>query len=124
MAEVRLSGPLFDARARRVTRAMADEIEQEIADRGVNEVRMIVQRSAVERTGNYERHVHTERAGAGTEVTDGGIVYGPWLEGTSRRNFTTRFRGFAAMRRTAQSLQRRAESIATPVVRRRIGGLQ
>lgn len=119
-----MSGPLFDGRAARVTHAMAEEIGDDVADQGVNDVRQIVAGSARRRTGNYERHVRTDRSAGDRTVTDGRIVYGPWLEGISRRNQSTRFKGFMAFRRTAQALQAKAVRIAEPVVRRRIGGLQ
>lgn len=124
MAEVNISGPLFDGRARRVTHAMAEDIGDEIAQEGVDGVRDIVSGSARHHTGNYNRHVQTDRSAGDRTVTDSGIVYGPWLEGISRRNASTRFKGFAAFRRTGQRLQQRAVAIAEPVVARRIGGLR
>lgn len=124
MAEVVLRGPLFDARAKRVTNAMLDDAAQAIAERAQNDVRETIRSKAVRRTGNYERHVQIDRAGNDRQVNDGGIVYGPWLEGVSRRNYSTRFRGFSQFRRATQRLAGRTGEIAEPVIRRRIGGLQ
>lgn len=124
MAEVNLSGPLFDGRAARVTHRMTEEIGDEIADEGVDGVRQIIDLSARHKTGNYNRHVQRDRSVGDRTVTDSAIVYGPWLEGVSQRNASTRFKGFAAFRRTAQWLQQRAVRIAEPVVRRHIGGLR
>lgn len=124
MAEVVLSGPLFDARAARVTNAMLDDAAQAIAERAQNDVRETVQSRAVRRTGRYERNVQINRQGNDRQVNDSGIVYGPWLEGVSRRNYSTRFRGFSQFRRATQQLAGRTGEIAEPVIRRRIGGLQ
>lgn len=124
MTEVRVSGPLFDGRAGRITAAMCDDIEEDIADQGVNDVRQIIRQSAERRTGNYERHVQSDRARGDRVVNDSGIVYGPWLEGVSRRNASTRFKGFTAFRRTAQRLQARAVEIAQPAVRRGVERLR
>jgi len=124
MGEVKLSGPLFDGRAKRVTAQMADEAGEAIADQGVNDVRQIVALAAHHRTGNYESHVVTDRAGADRVVNDSGIIYGPWLEGVASRNTRSRFKGFAAFRRTAQRLQDRAVVIAEPAVRKRMGQLR
>lgn len=121
--EVNLSGPLFDGRATRVTHRMAEDIGDALADAGVDGVRQVIDMSARHRTGNYNRHVQTDRAMGDRVVNDSGIVYGPWLEGTSRRNVSTRFRGYSAFRRTAQRLQARSVSIAEPIVRRRVGEL-
>lgn len=45
------------------------------------------------------------------EQTGTGAVYGPWLEGVSPRNFTTRFRGYNSFRRTSQWLERQAKKV-------------
>lgn len=124
MADVELSGPIFDARAQRVVDAMLDDAAQAVAERAQNDVRETIQSKAVRRTGNYERHVQIDRAGNDRQVNDGGIVYGPWLEGVSRRNHSTRFRGYAQFRRATQQLAGRTGEIAEPAVRRHLGGLQ
>lgn len=119
-----MKGPLFDGRAERVTNAMLDDAAQAIAERAASDVKSTVAHSARLRSGNYERHVQIDRQGNDRQVNDSGIVYGPWLEGVSRRNNSTRFRGFAAMRRATQRLAGRTAEIAAPVIRRRIGELQ
>lgn len=52
-------------------------------------------------------------------VTDQGVIYGPWLEGTSDRNRTTRFKGYFHFRQTTQEMStRRIYTLVTdPVVR-------
>jgi hypothetical protein len=50
-------------------------------------------------------------------VTDGGVIYGPWLEGTGSRNKTTRFKGYWSFRTAAQSLRTSIPVIVDPVVR-------
>lgn len=67
-------------------------------------------------TGNYRRNVHSVVTDLHGLITDGGVVYGPWLEGTSNRNMTTRFKGYASFRRTAQWI----ESLAPAVLKRNI----
>lgn len=67
-------------------------------------------------TGNYRRNVHSIVTDLHGLITDGGVVYGPWLEGTSNRNMTTRFKGYASFRRTAQWI----ESLAPAVLKRNI----
>jgi hypothetical protein len=39
-------------------------------------------------------------------INDGGIVYGPWLEGASKRNSSTRFKGYHQFRRTRTRLRK------------------
>ena len=51
-------------------------------------------------------------------ITDGGEVYGPWLEGTSSRNQSTRFKGYGTFRKTAQYIQKNLRKIiAVPIAR-------
>lgn len=116
-----MHGPLFDGTADRVLAAYCDDVERAIADEGVNMVRQTIAAHARHRTGNYEAHVHTDRAAGDQVVNDGGIVYGPWLEGTSHRNTTTRFKGYHAFRLTGQRLSERAVGIAERELPRYLG---
>jgi hypothetical protein len=71
-------------------------------------------------TGHYRRNVSgsvSTRSLKGT-ITDGGVIYGPWLEGTSSRNRTSRFPGYASFRRTSQWLQERVGKEAKGFVHR------
>jgi hypothetical protein len=47
---------------------------------------------------------------------DRGVIYGPWLEGTSSRNRTTKFKGYTSKRQTEQELQRKVPVIVQPYV--------
>lgn len=118
--DVTTKGPVFSGQAPRVMRAAADEAEQLIAEEGVQLVRRVVQSRARRRTGRYERHVRVDRAGAGREVNDGKIVYGPWLEGVSARNQKSRFKGMQQFRKATQQLNRRATEVAQPAVERAV----
>jgi len=74
-------------------------------------------------TGHYRRNVHGTVSATRGKIDDGGVVYGPWLEGVSRRNTVTRFKGYASFRKTAQYLQKNLRRIAEPVVNRLIRSL-
>ena len=62
-------------------------------------------------TGHYRRNVHgavrNSRLGV---ITDSNVVYGPWLE-MGRSNRPTRFKGYAAFRRTGDWLNKRAKQV-------------
>ena len=62
-------------------------------------------------TGNYRRNVHGTVQDLHGRIDDGGVIYGPWLEGTGSRNQTTRFKGYASFRRTGQWIQARVERV-------------
>ena len=49
--------------------------------------------------------------GLNGRIDDNGVVYGPWLEGTSSRNQTTRFKGYGAFRMTAQWLEKQSDDV-------------
>lgn len=72
-------------------------------------------------TGNYRRNVHgiTRQVGLDLQgkIHDSGVVYGPWLEGTSSRNKTTRFKGYSSFRKVKQWLEK---GIAPRVMKKHI----
>lgn len=116
------TGPIFDGRLERAVAVGVDEAEQAIAQDGVNITRTELAHVLQHPTGHYQGVIQTERAMSDWAVTDGGIVYGPWLAGVSQRNRSTRFKGYAHWRRASQRLQARAADVASPIIMRRIGG--
>lgn len=56
--------------------------------------------------GHYRRSVNGTASPMGGVIHDGGVIYGPWLEGDSPRNMTTRFKGYHAFRQTGQWLEK------------------
>jgi hypothetical protein len=118
-----MSGPLFDGRLTAVVAGAVDQAEHDIADVGVNVVRNELANVLQHPTGHYQSEIQTERAVGDWAVTDGGIVYGPWLAGTSSRNQSTRFKGYSHWRRATQRLQQQAPGIAGHVIAQAIGGL-
>tara|TARA_Y100000310_G_scaffold50965_1_gene47026 strand:- start:2512 stop:2961 length:450 start_codon:yes stop_codon:yes gene_type:complete len=66
--------------------------------------------------GHYLRNIHGEVKPSYGRIHDSGVEYGPWLEGTSSRNATTRFKGYHVWRKTKQWLQEQVK----PVLRKRV----
>ncbi len=121
---VRTSGPLFSGEAARVLDRMTEEIATEVGKVAEQDVQARLKSVLRHPTGKYQRRI---RAGAQTSgrvvVDDQRSVYGPWLEGTSRRNQTTRFKGYSTFRRVLQQVQGKAPAIAQQVVARTLGRL-
>lgn len=115
------SGPLFGGEADLLAAEMCEDIQTSGADEGEQMVRAELPRVLQNPTGRYQSGVTTEASGAGVDVTDGGIVYGLWLEGTGSRNRSTRFKGYATFRRVAQALDARMPTIAEPIADRYVG---
>lgn len=109
---VEVSGPLFDGSASRLLEKGTDEAEQEVALEARNQVRQTLARSARKRTGFYESRVRIEATRGDLVVTDKGVVYGPWLEGTSPRNASTRFKGYRHVERAVAAVDPQAGNIA------------
>ena len=75
-------------------------------------------------TGRWLNSLHGEMTGPleGT-IDDSRPVYGPWLEGVSSRNQTTRFKGYATFRHTMGELERQSDEIVSKHVRRALARL-
>lgn len=105
--EIRFKGPLFDGRPEFLVREWLDETREVIAARGVNYVSQYLDASIRNPTPYYETQITVQTLGGGvTTIHDRGIVYGPWLEGISRRNASTRFKGYRSFRRATAALER------------------
>jgi hypothetical protein len=100
---------------RRVARAM-DDIEHEVARTGTTLVKNRLNRVLRNQTPYYRTRVRAERVGGRWAVTDGGVIYGPWLEGTGSMNKTTRFKGYGTFRKAQSEIQGRSARIAHQVL--------
>ena len=61
--------------------------------------------------GNYRRNLRRNQKGLSGVIHDNNVVYGPWLEGTSSRNQTTRFKGYASFRKTGDWINKRKDKV-------------
>jgi len=118
-----MRGPMLDGSAPKLIRQFEDEARRDIAEQGRTDVRQILGQKLQNATGHYERQIiTTERPGA-TVVHDQGVIYGPWLEGTARRNARSRFKGYSAFRKAKQELERKVPQLLDAAVRRLVGRL-
>lgn len=118
--EVTVTGPLFDGR---LAKDIADGIrdaDREIAVYAEGQVRQRLGQVLRHPSGRYQHSIHTLQRAQQELVTDGGIVYGPWLEGTGKRNRASRFKGYFTFRRVAQQVQAKAREIAERAIDRRL----
>ncbi len=107
--DVSLNGPFFKANAMTViTDAVDKGIEDTVAE-GERAVKAELYSGHGVDTGHYRRSVHGEMVKSLHGVIhDSNVIYGPWLEGVSSRNQTTRFKGYAMFRKAYQRLQRKS----------------
>ena len=97
---------------------LINDIKEEVADYGVFLVLMRLGQVLREPTGYYESRIRKERQTDNWMVTDSGVVYGPWLEGTGSRNQISRFKGYRTFQMTKRELDQKKVSIAQPIVDR------
>lgn len=116
--DVDTSGPMFNRQADRVVERATERAEAAVAERGVTLVRSRLGQVLQRPTGYYASRISAVSYGGSHLTTDRGVVYGPWLEGTSRRNQTTRFKGYRTFRIVGQQLQGQAAGIAEPIIDR------
>ena len=121
--DVEISGPLFKKGAKITRDAMEDAVQElmELGQDRLNQglrprpagVYLSAQQARLGRksVGNYAKNVQGEREGLNARIDDGGVIYGPWLEGTSSRNQSTRFKGYGAFRLTGQWLEKKSDDV-------------
>jgi len=109
---VDVSGPLFDGRIDSIIRDWLDETKKDVADMGVRELDAIVMDKSGQSTGYYQSQITTRVIRYNDVLITDPVIYGPWLEGASRRNDSTPFKGYHLWRRTRQRLRRTFKDVA------------
>lgn len=121
--ETTYTGPLFDGSLQAGIDSAVIEMTEEVAQHGVNLVRQRLHSVLQHPTGRYESSIQTERRMDTNLITDGGMVYGPWLEGVGSRNSTSRFKGYATFRQIGPEVERLSQQIAEATLEQHLGGL-
>lgn len=113
------TGPFFDGTTQRHLSMAVDEAEQEIATLGAEHLRGDLGAPPFKNpTGWYRSHITPKKLGALWTVQDSGVIYGPWLAGTSSRNARSRFKGYHHWRRLTSYLHRISKPTTDRIVNR------
>ena len=115
--EVKLSGPLFSGPVTPKVERAIDNTVQALVEKGEERLGQLLQKAPTgvylsdgKSVGNYRRNIHGElRPDHSALISDGGVVYGPWLE-IGRTG--TRFRGYSAFRKVGDWLEQQAPAVA------------
>lgn len=119
--KVTLSGPLFDGRAQRVLNELPDDIAKALGEEGKRRVLSGLDATLRKPTGAYRKRITLYGpVGGQARVHDQMGIYGPWLEGTGKRNRTTRFKGYRNFRNTLKTLRSAAKPLSRDVIARRL----
>lgn len=114
---IKQKGQIFNSSATRAAgRVMTTAINDAIAQEGVRRVKSRLGQVLQHPTGYYESRIQVDRRSQYRGISDGGVVYGGWLEGVDSRNRTTRFKGYRTFRIIKQELDRDKERLAQPLV--------
>lgn len=134
--QVNLSGKLFSALAPHQVAEGAARTVQRLVEMGEERLNTILRpapagvflsvseaRRGKASKGHYRRNINGRAQGPRGVIDDSGVVYGPWLEGISPRNSTTRFKGYASFRRTGDWLDSKAMGVARAEAARTVQAL-
>ncbi len=120
---VQISGPLFDGTAPMILdnymRANMALIAKLAEDAVRSELDAVLQNPTGFYRSKIDSAVRSNRAATHDVVVhDSGVIYGPWLAGTSSRNApVTRFKGYTHWRKAAQRIEKLAKQTTVATLR-------
>lgn len=109
-----VTGPLTNGEAERALADWAENTAAELGKQGEQLLRDFPMNKTGRAKGGFQANLHVMQQGSMARIPAPmirGVTWGPWLEGTSSRNRSTRFKGYHLFRRTRQELQRRAPDV-------------
>ena len=129
-------GPILEGRGPGHVKKMLEGAVDEMVDLGMVRLNEVLRprpagvylsvqeaRKGKASTGHYRRSVHGERKDTMGRIDDSGVRYGFWLEGTSSRNQTTRFKGYHSFALTAKWLEGEAPKVLQAHAKKLVGEL-
>lgn len=115
---VEIKGTIFDNAASKAAAArFVIAMNEMLAQEGVRRVKTQLGHVLRNPTGYYQSRITVERRQIFRGITDQNVPYGSWLEGTSRRNRTTRFKGYHTFAIIGATLQQDRNKLVEPAVR-------
>src|SRR5215472_11031796 len=116
-ASVDVGGALADGLAVEKLPGLMDSIAEKIADAAMADLRAWEMNKTGRSRGNFRSALREVRKGPATISIPGpmieGFTWAPWLEGTSKRNTRSRFKGYHLFALTADKLNSgKADAIA------------
>lgn len=113
-ADIQVQGPLADGRADEALKKWAERTAKALGDEGIERLRAFPMNKTGRAHGGFENALHLVTAGPVARIPGPnikGVVWTPWLEGTSQRNESTGFKGYHMFRKTRLALQKRAPEV-------------
>lgn len=114
--DCRASGPLASGEAAQAAEDWAKNTSQALADRGVELLKAFPMNKTGRARGGFAGALQTQRVSSTQVRIPGpmvrGVTWAPWLEGTSKRNNSTPFKGYHLFRKTRLQLSKETGQIA------------
>jgi hypothetical protein len=110
--EVTFSGPFFTPMRGAIMREFLAAAVKRVTELADLELRAAMDRRFKHPTGHFKSQLHTVEVSPFMRTIEDPVVYGNWLEGSSRRNQSTRFKGYKIFRLTRQKMRKIATAIA------------
>jgi hypothetical protein len=123
---IEVRGPLWDGEADAAVTRWLEVTRKKVADEGVLMLKAFPMDKTGRARGAFEERVHRVTRGEVEAIPgpqESGVVWSPWLEGTTRRNATTRFKGYGLFRKTRLRLARNWRRDAQAELERYIGDM-
>ena len=112
--EANVTGPLADGTADNVLQEWARNTSAELGRQGADLLRAFPMNKTGRAHGGFQENLKVLQQGTTARIPAPmirGVTWGPWLEGTSKRNESTRFKGYHLFRKTRQELNKRAPEV-------------
>lgn len=110
-----VTGPIADGRAGEILDRYDRDVRQAVADRGTELLRAFPMNKTGRARGGFQANLRIIDRGAALAIPGPmikGVTWSPWLEGISKRNQGTGFKGYHLFRKTRLQLDREAGEIA------------
>ena len=118
--DVDFNGPFFTGATQRAIDRALDDTLQDVTERGESIVRRQLFPGHGFVLGVLQRSVNGEVVNSRQTMVKTDVIYGAWIEGTSDRNKTTRFKGYSMFRKATQALNRSWPRLLQRHLRRRM----
>lgn len=110
--------PLASDDAHNAMNEWIDASKKEMADYATRQLLAVGMDKTGRATGHYQGLIRTTVLAYGDVLVDDPVVYGPWLEGTSQRNQSTRFKGYRLWRKAKQATSDESANLAQGILPR------
>ena len=122
--DMHTKGGLLAGKGKAVISSAVDDVNEDVGQEAYNRVQGRLSQVLQHPTGAYQSRVVTDVSSDSVGISDGGVIYGPWLEGTSSRNGSTAFKGYQTFRKVFQDMDKDAPKQADRIIGRAVGKLK